>query len=277
MTYDPLPPHRVAPTTLVGALAAGAALAFAATKSSDLIVSSLLICSSLLLVGFGLSLVVVAALDYVREAQPRSAMARAVHIAVGLPILLVLGAGLWLTVFGMAFVGIKLIQNDAKAVGLFLLVISAVGLPSFTSYSLELARTTMRPVFHGLDDGSEAGFDGSPSRERAVGWVHFVAVVMLCGVAFIALGGERRLLSTEPTPVVVSVQSFRGLQQTGNGFSDYVYAVRLPDGASALFLSQVVLKPGDQVTLVHSRGRMTGRVFFVPTAPADTPHSATRP
>jgi len=74
----------------------------------------------------------------------------------------------------------------------------------------------------------------------------------------------------------VEVQSVDAVRPDDSGPPSYLYAVRLPDSSRARYRSLRLYRVGDRVTVLFSRGKLTGRILL--TTPAvDTYRSHDRP
>jgi hypothetical protein len=90
-------------------------------------------------------------------------------------------------------------------------------------------------------------------------WMDALLVAAAGGLVALSFGGERLLLSTPPLRVPVTVQRVDAMHQDDSAPPTYSYAVLLPDGTIASYLSPRLHRQGDRLTLLLSRGRLTGR------------------
>ena len=112
--------------------------------------------------------------------------------------------------------------------------------------------------------------------QRTPWWLYVMTGVTLLSLAWVILGGEQHLFSTPSSPVLVEVQSVVAVRPDDSGPPSYVYTVSLPDGMRARYRSERPYRVGDRVTVLHSRGKLTGRILL--TTPAvDTYRSNDRP
>jgi hypothetical protein len=77
----------------------------------------------------------------------------------------------------------------------------------------------------------------------------------------VALLGGERLLSTDPEPVEITIVSRYGAI-AGEEAPSFRYGVVLPDGSPAHYWSERVHTVGDRLTVLVSRGRITGRILL---------------
>jgi len=114
------------------------------------------------------------------------------------------------------------------------------------------------------------------SAQRTSWWLYIIAGVLLATLAWMSLGGEQHLFSTPPTPVLVEVLNAVSARPDDSGPPSYVYMVRLPDGTRARYSSERLYRAGDHITLLYSRGKLTGRILLS-TPAVDTFRSSERP
>jgi hypothetical protein len=110
---------------------------------------------------------------------------------------------------------------------------------------------------------------GTKTPQYSVGrrsfWLYVVVAIMFVGVAWVTLGGEQNFLST--APVLAKVEVLEVLAAESNeGPPTYWYRVRLSEGVETRYRSAQVYRVGDHVTLLWSRGKVTGRILL--TAPS---------
>jgi hypothetical protein len=114
------------------------------------------------------------------------------------------------------------------------------------------------------------------SAQRTSWWLYVITGLLFLSVAWVTLGGEQHLFSTPSAPVSVEVQDVVAVRPDDSGPPSYVYTVSLPDGMRARYRSERLYRVGDRVTVLHSRGKLTGRILL--TTPAvDTYRSSDRP
>ncbi len=77
----------------------------------------------------------------------------------------------------------------------------------------------------------------------------------------VALLGGERLLATDPEPIEVRIVSRHGVLASEEAPS-FRYGVVLPDGSPAHYWSDRVHAVGDRLTVLVSRGRITGRILL---------------
>ena len=135
---------------------------------------------------------------------------------------------------------------------------------------------TSGQVAHDNDTPGSDRWQRAPRAPGASWSLYLITAIIVGAVAWATLGGEQNLFSTAPTPVLVEVQDVLAAQPDDSGPPDYIYTVSLPDGARARYRSGRIYRAGDRVTLLYSRGKLTGRILL--TTPAlDTPRSSGRP
>jgi hypothetical protein len=103
-----------------------------------------------------------------------------------------------------------------------------------------------------------------------------MAGVLLVAVVWMSVGGEQHLFSTRPAPVQVEVLTAVAARPDDSAPPSYVYVVSLPDGTRARYSSERLYRPGDRITLLFSRGKLTGRILLS-TPAVDTFRSSERP
>ena len=113
-------------------------------------------------------------------------------------------------------------------------------------------------------------FLGTPRRrfvdaDATRWWIYVMTGFMFMAVAWLTLGGEQHLFSTTPAPMLVEVET-AVLSEQAEGPPSYLYTVTLPDGTRAPYNSVRRYNVGDRITVIHSRGKLTGRVLL--TTPA---------
>jgi hypothetical protein len=103
------------------------------------------------------------------------------------------------------------------------------------------------------------------SEQRAHWSIYVITVLVVAAIGWVALGGEQNLFSTSPAPLLVEIKSVV-LSRQDEGPPSYFYTVTLPDGTAAPYRSSRMYRVGDRVTVLYSRGNLTGRVLL--TTPA---------
>jgi hypothetical protein len=141
MTRTAFPPHSARGPVLIAVLVAGLGLAFAARAES------LLILPSVLCLGVGLGLVVVAAVDRVRAPMPGHRFGRLVQGVLRIPVFLV-GVGVVLFGPGMLVWGAWSAYRGHTTAGLSMAVMAAIFTPACVPYGLDALRAASGRVQH---------------------------------------------------------------------------------------------------------------------------------
>ncbi len=111
-----------------------------------------------------------------------------------------------------------------------------------------------------------------PEKGPSRALVFFTSIAVAGILLVIGLGGESTFLSSPSSPVEVSVVRVEGVDPPNDAPAYYRYSVRLPDGAVARYTSPDVLRVGDSLVVMQSRGRLTGRIHLTrPRAARSSP------
>ena len=117
------------------------------------------------------------------------------------------------------------------------------------------------------DDASESTYRSppplwKPSKPQRTPWGLTLSVVAVAVVIVVLSMGGERLLSTSPEPAVVRIVSRDGVLPSDDGPPSFRYGVALENGALAHYWSEHVHNVGDRLTVLASRGRLTGRIVL---------------